>query len=209
MNYRQKRNNARISAYTMAKELGVSKEKYLKLEKNGISLENELLDKFNYVINNAKEINLNRMARLQEINEWYKSGKGLEKLKMMGYNYNSIAYEIGQKGSGNICKIFKGKEDSPNYDLKEEVYDFLNNPLNKNLNPELQKTRSREKKETVPFNEVEGIEVPTTEEVVKDIKKVEEFEKEESASSVIINADSIQLFTGENADFISKLEKAN
>lgn len=129
MDYKVKRTSAKISVYTMAKELGVDEKTYRKLEKGIINLDGEQLQKFMDVINNAKEINFNRKMKMQEVNEWLTSGKAREDMEKMGYTQPTLAQELGCHNSyvNHTLKDEKSASD----DFKEKMYDFLQNPFNK------------------------------------------------------------------------------
>ena len=81
MNYRQKRIASGISLYTMAKELGIGKNKYKEVEKNNLSLTGELLDKFMATIDKAKELNFNRLVKMKKVDEWLASGQARTRKK--------------------------------------------------------------------------------------------------------------------------------
>jgi transcriptional regulator with XRE-family HTH domain len=131
MNYKARRNNKRISFYTMCKRLGLDKQTYLEVEKGKKNLEGEYIDKFEDTIANAEGIKLERTMRIAKINEWIKSGECLERLKEMGYTQASLARTL-KMHPASICKTFKG-DPMISDDTKEEIYDFLNNNLNKNV----------------------------------------------------------------------------
>ncbi len=129
MNYKGRRNRAKLSLYTMARELGMPKEKYIEVEKRKRELPRELLDKFVAITEpqKAREINFNRKQKLRTINEWIKT-EAENKMKEMGYNQCTLAKASGI-AQPNISFALAGKQTSD--DTKEEMYDFLNNPLNK------------------------------------------------------------------------------
>ena len=136
MNYKVKRTRAKISVYTMAKELGVDEKTYAKFEKGEMHLQNEYLEKFLDVIHRAKEININRSIKMQKVDEWIKSGQARKDLKAMGYNQTQLAKAIGCHCTG-INHTLKNPKDGSN-DLKEKMYDFLQNPFNKKIEEEIE-----------------------------------------------------------------------
>lgn len=136
MNYRQRRTLAGISLYTMAKQLGIEEEKYKEVEKKKRPLEGKLVDKFQEVIKNAKQIKFDRNIRLMEIDRWYASGEVKEALTEYGYNQVSLAKEMKLSNTTVLDAIKHGKATN---DVKEKIYDFLNNPMNKKIKEEEQK----------------------------------------------------------------------
>ena len=160
MNYKFKRNQKRISMYTMAKKLGVDVTKYKKMEQGLVALEGELLDKFHDVLDHAKEINLERSIKIRKIDEWISSGGMKKAMKDMGYNQMQLAKKLDTVQT-TISKVALGKE-SVSDDMKEMVYDFLNNPFNKNF----KEPEKKAKKENVDSNE--NNEQPIVEENTKE-----------------------------------------
>lgn len=130
MNYKSKRVSAGIGTYTMAKELGVDEEKYKNLERGKLELKGQLLEKFMQTIGKAKEIKFNRMDKMHEINEWVNSGQAAIDVKNTGYSQVEIGNLINASNSA-ICHLLKDKRGSD--DLKEKLYDFVTNPLNKKV----------------------------------------------------------------------------
>lgn len=139
MNYRAKRNNKRISFYTMCKYLGLDKKTYQEVESGKRNLEGNLVEKYQEVIDNAASINFERNIKIAKVNEWFRSGEGLAKLKEMGYTQAGLARALNTHPA-TICRVFKNDPHQTN-DAKEEVYDFLNNNLNKNLEEPIKRGR--------------------------------------------------------------------
>lgn len=122
---RKKRQKVGLSVYTIAKELGVSYDDYLKIEKKNIGLEGEMLDKFNSIIDRAREINFNRNQKLHEIDEEISNGSLRELMAKRGYNGLSLSRAL-QIDNSQISNVLTGKGTNDN---KERVYDFLRNPI--------------------------------------------------------------------------------
>lgn len=139
MNYKSKRVRKKISIYTMAKELGISKEKYKEVEEGYRTLEGNLMDKFYEVLDNAKNINFNRIQKLNDINNWIESGQIITNMNKMGYNEQTLASKL-KVTKQSIHNIINKKKVSD--DLKEEVYDFLNNNMNKIIKKETNTKRN-------------------------------------------------------------------
>lgn len=130
MNYRNKRTKAGISLYTMAKELGIEEKKYREVENKKKPLEGELVDRFSEIISKAKQINFDRKVRLVNINLWYKTGTARKTLEEYNYTQGELAKELGIS-TANASDVFCNKSASD--DIKEKIYDFLHNPMNKKL----------------------------------------------------------------------------
>lgn len=130
MNYKRKRVRAGISAYTMSKELGISYEKYLKVEKKSIPLEGEYLNKYYNALKNAKEIKFNYKQRMHEIREFIKEDKLRDLMAKRGYNGLSLAKTLGYDPSV-ISQVLNNKY--ANDEVVEYIYDYLQNPVNANV----------------------------------------------------------------------------
>ena len=176
MNFKKKRTDAKLSKYTMAKELGMGKEKYEKVEKGELELPSDLIDKFLNITYNAKEILFNRSNKLAKINEWILSGQIKKDIKEQGYDTLKELAEVSGIHNSDISRIINNKHVCE--DLKESLYDFLQNPLNK-------KVESQEKNKKGTKDMVEKKE----EKVMKNIKKVmENIENEE-----IVNVECFEI----------------
>ncbi len=139
MDYSGKRRKVKLSAYTVAKELGVDFNKYKLVENGIVHLEKDLLDKFLEITQpeNAKMIKFNRDQRLFDIKNFASHNENLKKLmKDRKYNQNQLADVMGVKKvtMSKLINYGKNKKDKVSDDLLERVYDFLMNPLN--INPE-------------------------------------------------------------------------
>ena len=167
MNYRQKRIASGISLYTMAKELGIDKNKYKEVESNNLSLTGDLLDKFMATLDRGKELNFNRLVKMKSVNEWLLSGQARKDMERMGYDQKSLAKALNCHYT-YVCHALVRADASD--DFKEELYDFLHNSLNKNLiveNKEGKKEtkmlrRKKEKKNKVIVSDVLVSEPTTT-----------------------------------------------
>lgn len=130
MNYRQRRNHANLSIYTVAKELGISYEKYMEVDRGERNLEGNMVNKFIDIIKRAKEIKFSRAIKMQEVDEYIASEQAKTDLKKMGYSQISLADELGLT-QGAVCNAMKNRKTSD--DTKERIYDFLHEPLNKKI----------------------------------------------------------------------------
>lgn len=135
MNYKRKRQKAGITFATMVKELGIPENKYKEVEENKRNLEGNMLDKFMEVLNRAKEVQINDMQKIKEIDEWIKNGGVQEAIKKYGFtSQNELARELNVS-QGRLSEMINGKDNiSDNFKLK--VYNFLTNPLNKKAREE-------------------------------------------------------------------------
>ena len=146
MNYRNKRNNSGLSQYTIARELGIDYQKYLEVDRGERPLEGELISKFLDIIKRAKEIKINRLEKMKLVDEWLDSGKGLETCKEYGYTGAELARILGftQGCMSMALNPENNFHKSSGKDVKEMIYDFLHNPINKKINKELGSTKVEE-----------------------------------------------------------------
>lgn len=165
MNYRAKRNKAGLSAYTMSKELGIAYDKYLKVEKKLIPLEGEYVDKFMKILDRAKEILFNRKQKIHEIEESIKDGSLKKLSQKRGYSGKQLAETMGISPS-EVSRTFTGKQ--TNQDTIERIYDFLQDPINVNVESSGKKAPTLE--ETAEILRVKPIveEEAVTEEIGED-----------------------------------------
>ena len=131
--YKKRRLQSGLSKYTIAKEMGITEEQYLKLERGKVSLTKEWMDKFNNVINRAREIRLDRIQKLTEIKYSIDSGELSKMAEKLGYNRKTLGMALGYDTS-TMSNVLNGKKSSD--DLMEKVYDFLMNPTNKKCDDE-------------------------------------------------------------------------
>ena len=128
--YEKRRIEKGLSKYTVAKEMGLTLDQYRNIERGLVNLESEYLDKFNDIMNRAKEIRINRMDKIQNIKIMIKSGELKYKLKQQGYSMAGLAKKLDM-GATTVNYVFMLKKVSD--DAIEQVYDYLMNPANKNL----------------------------------------------------------------------------
>lgn len=130
MNLRGRRNKVKLSLYTMAKELGLDYKTYKNIEDNRLDLPKEKIDQFVAVCSRAKEINLNRMMKMKQINYYFESKSYKQDMDKLGYTQQKeLAHKIGIDKAA-VCVVFNGKGTDDN---KERIYDFLKNCLNKKI----------------------------------------------------------------------------
>ena len=137
MNYKKRRLKSGLSVFTIAKELGISEEIYKKVEQGRLNLEKGMLDKFLKITENSKEILFNRQAKMQEINDWLKNGQAEQDIKKLGYTKTELSKMLGYDGTyiDNVIRNFEKDKnfDKKAYDIKEKIFDYVKNPLNKNI----------------------------------------------------------------------------
>lgn len=186
MNYRKKRNKARLDVYTVASMLDIDVETYKEVESGLKSLSGDKIDKFCSIIDNAKGIRLENAQKEVKINEWLKSGKAIETMRGMNYNYNTLAERI-DISQPTITQLFNGTRNA-SIGLKCVIYDFLNNPLNKYI-PKPKTKKKKDKKVLEPEIEVLSL------------------EPEEPKKEVILNDSELQNLKTENERLRKQLER--
>lgn len=155
--YKRKRLASGLSRYTVAREMGFTLTQYIKIEEGWINLNSEWIDKFNDIISRAKEIKFNRRSKLFMIREMIKQGTLEMKLKEQGYNMAELGRAMGYAPS-TICGTFKLRKTSD--DLIEQVYDFLQNPANKNFKGNKKRKKGQTQDEEIETKnqfDIEGI----------------------------------------------------
>ena len=63
MNYKVKRNRAKLDTYTVSKLLGIKEKTYKEVEKGLRNLEGDKIDKFFEIIDNANEVRLDHKQK--------------------------------------------------------------------------------------------------------------------------------------------------
>lgn len=132
MKYKGIRNKNRLGVYQVSKLLGISEETYKNVEKGTLLLSGEQLEKFKEIMSNSKDIRFNNLQLNKDIDDFVKSGQALEKLKDLGYSKKQLA-NILNISYFPVNKFFNDVENKLSFDFKLKIYDFLNNPLNKNV----------------------------------------------------------------------------
>lgn len=130
MNIRQRRALKGLKAYTVAYELGIDYNKYMEIERGERQLGAEYLDKFMEILENAKEIKLNRMEKIKQMNEEFENGTMINLVKEMGYTHKSLGEELGMSQS-SITNNLGNNARYITEETRERIYDFLHNPINK------------------------------------------------------------------------------
>lgn len=130
--WRTKRSRKGISIYTMSKELGITYEQMLEIDRGERDLNGEYIEKFNEVLNNSIIINENRKERLFDIKNYFMSDKPKEDLKVLGYTHKELQ-KIFNVSVNVTNHIFNKRLQNVSDDMLERFYDFLTNYINKKI----------------------------------------------------------------------------
>lgn len=161
MNYKQKRNNKRLDTYTVSKLLGIDEKTYIEVERGYRNLEGNLINKFMDIMDNAKEIRFNNKQLEQDIDDWIESGEAKEDIKRMGYEQIEIAEKLNTSPS-MISKTLL-HPNNVQFNTKYKLYDFVKNPLNKNIEDVLKEEKGKSVIKEVENTEKNVIEKKPTE----------------------------------------------
>lgn len=131
MNYKNLRRKSKLDLYTIANLLGIDKNIYKEIEEGKKNLSGELIDKFCEIVDNAKIIKIENKQKERDIDEWLKSGQATKDMYDMGYNYNTLSEAIGC-AQPTVNQIMNNKRKG-SFGLKNTMYEFLKEPLNKNI----------------------------------------------------------------------------
>ena len=155
--YRKNRVKANIAPSDVAKELGLSYRRYTLIEKGIIKMPNDLINKFNEVINRGLNINkLDQLNNEQIVNEyWEKLRKKDEKGKYTFLNAEMKRFNIpnmtelgkllGYRDCSALSLYLSGKQ-NVSYNNKNKLYQFFMDERNIQEPGKLQpnaKTRER------------------------------------------------------------------
>lgn len=161
MNYKQKRNNKRLDTYTVSKLLGIDEKTYIEVERGYRNLEGNLIDKFMDIMDNAKEIRFNNKQLEQDIDDWIESGEAKEDIKRMGYEQIEVAEKINTSPS-MVSKTLL-HPNNVQFNTKYKLYDFVKNPLNKNIEDVLKEEKGKSVIKEIENTEKNVIEKKPTE----------------------------------------------
>lgn len=161
MNYKQKRNSKRLDTYTVSKLLGIDEKTYIEVERGYRNLEGNLIDKFMDIMDNAKEIRFNNKQLEQDIDDWIESGEAKKDIKRMGYEQIEVAEKINTSPS-MISKTLL-HPNNVQFNTKYKLYDFVKNPLNKNIEDVLKEEKGKSVIKEIENTEKNVIEKQSTE----------------------------------------------
>lgn len=137
--YRKKRIKSGLSKIDIASELGIDAKKYILIERGEIKMPNNLIDKFNQIVNRG--INENKIIKLQrekEVTEWFKDMTTVKngRLKIYEqmeefniYTFKELTPLLGYKDSSILSRYLKSENSAP-YEFKNKLYTFFENELN-------------------------------------------------------------------------------
>jgi len=186
MNYKRKRNKAGIDFTTMVKELGIPEEKYKEVEDGKRRLEGKYLDKFMETIRKGKEIKVNNMSKINEIDKWLRDGSFTNNMLEYGYKrQGDLAKAVGISQS-TISTMVNNTRPVSNA-LKLKLWDFLHDPINKNINKDINKTEIKEKNTDNLTSYTSWVYNNLAKEIKKKLIKCSKLEKELGLSSGYIN----------------------
>lgn len=156
MNYKKKRLRSRLTPYTVSKELGIDYKKYLEVEKGNIPLEGDYVEKFNEIMLNAKMIRFNHIQKMKDVRDSLKTGELKELVAKRGYNGMTLSMALGIDGS-TLSRVLNQKDNNEN--ILEMVYDFLQDPINRNIEKltKKQKISNIEDEDKVSSKEVQDL----------------------------------------------------
>ena len=132
MNYRAKRRLKGLTAYTVAKELGVDYNKYVEVEKGLRPLESQYVDKFQYILRNAGQLRLAHTQKIQKVKESIIGGSLRKQIKDWGYSHKELGEKLGLS-QGAVSNVLTGNMGLTSEDTMERIYDFVHEPFNKKL----------------------------------------------------------------------------
>lgn len=128
MNYMQRRNAKKLDRYTVSKEMGVSFDFYCDVEKGLKTFNGQQLEKYLQALNNAKELNLEKINILSNMRRFYELDNNMSmakmKLKEFGISQSDLADKMGVSSLA-ICALLKDFTKT-SYELAYRVYDYLN-----------------------------------------------------------------------------------
>lgn len=137
--YLKKRMKSGLSKTDVAKELGISYRRYNLIEGGDVKMPNNLLDKFNEIVNRGKENKIVSLENAQEANAMWeelssKDELGVAKIykKLDEFNIPNIktlAGLIGYKSGGTIYNYLIRPESAQD-EFKKKIYLFFSNELN-------------------------------------------------------------------------------
>lgn len=133
--YKKKRQKINMSEVDMAKKLGMDLVKYKFIEKGLMKMPNELIDKFNKIIDNGAINKIDELEHKKEVETWFEENfldrnKLKDILKFYNIeNYKHLGIVLGYKDGSTITRALKDGT-STKYALKNKIYTFLTNEMN-------------------------------------------------------------------------------
>ena len=136
-----KRRKSGLRSYDMANELNIPYDKYQQIERGHVKMPNNLIDKFNEIINRGKHINkMNGYSKDEEINKWFnevstynEADKDFNIRKLMN-EYNIPNYKVLSKllnvSPSYVSNILNKHSSATTMPMKSRLYEFFHNELN-------------------------------------------------------------------------------
>lgn len=137
MNYRKKRTQAKLSIYTMAKELGIDYKTMLEIDRGERNLDGEYITKFLKVLERATAINMSRNEKLFEVRNYFMTDEPKKDLKKLNYAQSDLP-KMFDCSLNPISRTFNKKIAEVSDDFLERIYDFLHNYTNKKLETKIE-----------------------------------------------------------------------
>lgn len=158
MNYKQRRNIVGKGTYEISKELGISEETYINVEKGLLNLEQDRLDKFVDITNKkkCKEQRVEKDIKTMEMKN-YLLNNALDRVKALGYkntNEFCIKYNL-PKNSLNSALWQLRHNRKVRFDTLLKFYDLLADNLNKNIEEQSGKNEQLNITKEIDENELE------------------------------------------------------
>ena len=145
--YRNKRKNAGLSKYEVSSNLGIGLTPYEQVESGQLSLNDNYLERFNYIINNNVEIHENFKQKLLKVYEAINNGTLKKRMYDLNHNFKTLSEMTGfsvSRCNYAINKITEDTKKCASDDSRCYLYDFLMSDLNKYTSAK--KTIHREKR---------------------------------------------------------------
>lgn len=151
--YKKKRQKINMSEVDMAKKLGMDLVKYKFIEKGLMKMPNELIDKFNKIIDDGAINKIDELEHKKEVETWFEENF-LDKNKLKDIlkfynieNYKHLGIVLGYKDGSTITRALKDGT-STKYALKNKIYTFLTNEMNIQLPVNTKNTSKKQKTKT-------------------------------------------------------------
>ena len=152
--YKKKRQKINMSEVDMAKKLGMDLVKYKFVEKGLMKMPNELIDKFNKIIDDGAINKIDELEHKKEVESWFEENF-LDKNKLNDLlkfynieNYKQLGILLGYKDGSIISGALRKGSDNTRYNFKNKVYTFLTNEMNIQLPVNTRNTSKKAKTKT-------------------------------------------------------------
>lgn len=178
--WKKKREKTGISAYEMAKTLrkeepNLTFDKYIQIEEGKRDMPKSLIEKFMTTINSSKkgDVKMNTLIKKDMVEKWFKENDLDKIIKEYGYEKGKLATVLNISYA-TLYNALKGKN-KVSFEVKEKIYDFFTNELNKIVEPEQRKRKRRTKEEIKMTNESANEETESKEDNIETLKEEKKF----------------------------------